>query len=81
MRRALTRHSGAADIPVVATHDEKSWWELQGKPPPHEARFEAEAERLRRDRTRAWRQRFDEREQRRAKTSVPPPAHGRPLPD
>lgn len=57
----------------VATHEEKPFWELEGKPPPHDTRFETEAERLRRERTRAWRERLEERERRRARTSVPPP--------
>jgi hypothetical protein len=38
---------------MVATRDEKPWWELEGKPPPHDSRFEAEAERLRQERGRA----------------------------
>ena len=59
---------------MVATHDEKPWWELEGKPPPYDSRFEAEAERLRQARGRAWRERTDERERRRARTSVPPPS-------
>jgi hypothetical protein len=65
------------DIGHVPTYDEKPWWELEGKPPPHDARFETEAERLRRERARAWRERLDQREQRRARTSVPPPTQPR----
>jgi len=57
----------------VATHEEKPWWELEAKLPPHEERFEAERERLRAERARGWRARLDERERRRARTSVPPP--------
>jgi hypothetical protein len=57
----------------VPTYDDKPQWELEGRPPPHDARFEAEAERLRRERARAWRDRLDQREQRRARTSIPPP--------
>ena len=61
------------DIPAVATHEEKPWWELEGKPPPHEARFEAEAERLRGERAKAWRERLEERDRQRTRTSLPPP--------
>jgi hypothetical protein len=57
----------------VATYDEKPWWELEGKPPPHQAQFETEAERLRRERARAWREHLEERDHRRQRTSVPPP--------
>jgi hypothetical protein len=57
----------------VATHQEKPWWELAGQPPPHEAQFEAEEERLRLHRAISFRERLDERERRRAQTSVPPP--------
>jgi hypothetical protein len=57
----------------VATHEEKPWWELEGKPPPHNARFEAEAERLRQDRARRRVLQLEERERQRARDSVPPP--------
>ena len=58
---------------TVATHEEKPRWELEGRPTPHDAQFEAEAERLRQERTGTWRERAGEREQRRSRTSVPPP--------
>ena len=57
----------------MPTYEEKPWWELEGKPPPHEAQFEAEHERLRQERIRGRRERLDERERRRARTTVPPP--------
>jgi len=57
----------------MATYDEKPWWELEGKPPPHEAQFEAEAERLRRERATSWRERLEHRERQRGRSSVPPP--------
>ena len=69
-----SRHQRVAvDRPTVATNEEKPWWELEGKPPPHHAQFEAERERLRDERARTWRERLDKRERRRLKTSVPPP--------
>jgi hypothetical protein len=64
-------------LAAVATHDEKPWWELEGKAPPHDEQFEAEAERLRGERAHAYRQRLEQREQRRAHSSVPPPSPGR----
>ena len=57
----------------MASYDEKPWWELEGKPPPHEAQFEAEAERLKRERSEAYSERLQERERRRSRTSIPPP--------
>ena len=30
----------------MPTHDEKPWWELEGRPPPWDAHFDDEAERL-----------------------------------
>jgi hypothetical protein len=57
----------------MATHEEKPWWELEGKPPPHDAPLEAERERLRRGRVISFRDRLEERERRRARTSIPPP--------
>ena len=66
-------NTARADTRTVATHEEKPWWELEGRPPPHDAQFEAEAERPRQERTRTWRDRADERERRRSRTSVPPP--------
>lgn len=75
--RRLKTDWGSNDIRRVATYDEKPWWELAGKPPPHDEQFEAEAERLRRERARAHRERLEQREHRRARSSVPPPAPGR----
>ena len=57
----------------MPTYDELPAWELRGEPPPHEARFEAERERLRRLRAAQWRVERRQIEARRARTSVPPP--------
>ncbi len=57
----------------MPTYDDKPWWEREGKRPPHEARFEAEAERLRGARALSFAERLAERERRRAARSVPPP--------
>jgi hypothetical protein len=65
----------------MATHEEKPWWELAGEPPPHEARFDEDRERLRAERARNWRAGVDERERRRARTSVPPPGLPPTAPD
>ena len=58
--------------------EEKPSWELEGRRPPHDAQFEAEAERLRQERILTWRERADERARRRSRTSVPPPLAPRP---
>ena len=58
----------------MATHEEKQWWEFEGRPAARDTQFEAEAQGLRQERTRTWRDRADERERRRSRTSVPPPA-------
>jgi len=49
----------------VATHEEKQWWEFEGRPAARDTQFEAEAQGLRQERTRTWRDRADERERRR----------------
>ena len=60
----------------MPTHDEKPAWELRGDRPPWEEQYEREAERLRAERARAWRERKLQDEAKRARTSVPPPAPG-----
>ena len=57
----------------MPTHDEKPAWELRGEPPPHQGRFDREAERLRAERARAWREKQARRDDRRSTTSIPPP--------
>jgi hypothetical protein len=57
----------------MPTHDEKPWWELEGEAPPHDAAFEAEREYRREQRALSWQERLEERDRRRARTSVPPP--------
>jgi hypothetical protein len=58
----------------MPTHDEKPWWELAGKPPPWDAQFDAEAERLRQLRARAYAERLRRRDDKREAGSVPPPS-------
>ena len=60
----------------MPTYDEKPGWELRGERPPFEEQYEREAERLRLERARAWRERKLEENARRARTSVPPPPPG-----
>ena len=64
-----------ADARTVATHEENPWWELEGRPAPHVAQFQAEAERLRQERTRPWREHAEASASDGVRTSVPPLAH------
>jgi hypothetical protein len=57
----------------MATYEDKPWWELEGRPSPHEQLFEAERLRLRHERALASRARQDERQRQRALLSVGPP--------
>ena len=64
----------------MPTHDEKPWWELEGSPPPWDAHFDEEAERLRRLRAQDHADRLRRRERKRSPGSVPPPAPRRDRP-
>jgi hypothetical protein len=57
----------------MPTYEDKPGWELEGRRPPHDEQFEAEAERLRHNRAMSFMDRLAERERRRALTSAPPP--------
>ncbi|HEV7461761.1 MAG TPA: hypothetical protein VGN78_14575 [Solirubrobacteraceae bacterium] len=57
----------------MPTHDEKPWWELEDRPPPWDAHFDEEAERLRQLRARDYADRLRRRERKRSPDSVPPP--------
>lgn len=57
----------------MPTHDEVPAWEVRGERPPFEEQYEREAERLRFERARAWRERKAQEDARRARNSVPPP--------
>jgi hypothetical protein len=58
----------------MPTHDEKPWWELEGRPPPWDAHFDDEAERLRQLRAQGYAARLRRREHKRSRGSMPPPA-------
>jgi hypothetical protein len=64
----------------MPTHDEKPWWELEGRPPPWDAHFDEEAERLRRLRAQDHADRLRRRERKRSPRSVPPPPSRRDRP-
>jgi hypothetical protein len=54
----------------MPTHDEKPWWELEGSPPPWDAHFDAEAERLRRIRAQDHADRLRRRKRKRSPASA-----------
>ena len=58
----------------MPTHDEKPWWELEGRPPPWDAHFDDEAERLRQLRAQGYAERLRRCERKRSQASTPPPA-------
>lgn len=58
----------------MPTYDDLPAWELRGEPPPHDAQYERERERLRQLRRTAAREKRAQDLQRRKRTSVPPPA-------
>jgi hypothetical protein len=64
----------------MPTHDETPWWELEGRPPPWDAHFDEEAERLRRLRAQDHADRLRRRERKRSPGSVPPPPSRRDRP-
>jgi hypothetical protein len=57
----------------MPTYDEKPWWELEGKRPPWDGQFDAEAERLRQLRASRYSEKLRRREEKRRSGSVPPP--------
>jgi hypothetical protein len=64
----------------MPTHDDKPWWEVGGRPPPWDAHFDEEAERLRRLRAQGFADHLRRRDRKRSSGSVPPPSSRRDRP-
>jgi hypothetical protein len=57
----------------MPSNDELPWWELEGRPAPHDAHFDEEAERLWQWRARQYGEKIRRRDGKRADSSVAPP--------
>jgi hypothetical protein len=57
----------------MSSHNQKPWWELEGKLPSHQGPVDAERERLRSELARAWRSELTPHEIHAAHPGMPSP--------